>query len=342
MIGGVLRAVRLAILGGLLAASLALNVAMFVGGQVYAAASAVYDTVTGTRSVATRNAAEIAELSKALNAEGQARRELQDEAADASRVIASQRAEIADLADELDLERQTQRQLRGEVAEVTEEVASQRAINRQLRGEMSELSDDLLLARRQVTEGASQVVSYRGQRMAVSEAVGETADRISNRARNSATREIGSMAGEALPWIGTAVIVGVTALELKDLCDTITDMNELKRAFDPSLALDENQQTVCSMEVPSREELWEAVRRSPQRSWELAASYTPSMEDIRNMEMPDIDWAAYRASVGQTLSSSADSVGGAIGGAVDSSVEGAISLWLWLTDDEEEAAVQGR
>ena len=340
MISSVLRAVRLAIFGGLLAASLALNIAMFVGGQVYAAASAVYDTVTGTRSVATRNAAEIAELSNDLNAERQARRELQDEAADASRVIASQRAEIADLADELDLERQTQRQLRGEVAEVTEEVASQRAINRQLRGEMSELSEDLLLARRQVTEGASQVVSYRGQRMAVSEAVGETADRISNRARISATREIGSMAGEALPWVGTAVIVGVTALELKDLCDTITDMNELKRAFDPSLAPDENQQTVCSMEVPSREELWEAVRSSPQRSWELAASYTPSMEDIRNMEMPDIDWAAYRSAAGQSLANSADAIGSALGSAADSTIDSATGLWEWLNEEDTSQEVE--
>ena len=318
-------------------ASLGMNLAMFAGGQIYQVASSTFEAVTGTRSVASRNAAEIAELSTELNAERQARRELQHEAADASRIIATQRAEMVELAEDLNLERQTQRQLRGQVAETTEELASQRAITRQLRGEVSELISDLLLTRRQLSDGASQLVSYRGERVAISEAVSETADRISSRARNSATREIGSMAGESLPWVGTAVIVGVTALELKDLCDTITDMNELKRAFDPSLAPSDDQLTVCSIEVPTRQELWESIKSSPGRSWELAASFVPSMEDIRNMEIPDVNWAEYRASVGQTISSSADAVGGAIGGAVDSSVEGAKGLWQRLTEDEDEA-----
>ena len=69
--------------------------------------------------------------------------------------------------------------------------------------------------------------------MARSQAVELTTDRISKRAVITSSRSIGSMAGEAIPYLGTAVIVGVTTLELKDLCDTLRDMNELKRSFSP-------------------------------------------------------------------------------------------------------------
>ena len=125
------------------------------------------------------------------------------------------------------------------------------------------------------------------------------------------------MAGEALPWVGTAVIVGVTTLELRDLCQTITDMNELKRAFDPTLVSDENQRTVCSMEVPSRQELWEATTSSPQRAWEQASAVMPTMDDIRSIDLSDIDWAAYKTSVGQGFSGASN----AMGRVVDSSVQ---------------------
>ena len=49
-------------------------------------------------------------------------------------------------------------------------------------------------------------------------------------------------------------------MELYDLCETIKDMNELSLAFDPTLEPSENQATVCSMEVPLPEEVWETVK----------------------------------------------------------------------------------
>ena len=42
------------------------------------------------------------------------------------------------------------------------------------------------------------------------------------------------MPGEAVPYLGTAVIVGVTAREIGDLCATLKDISALKRAFNPS------------------------------------------------------------------------------------------------------------
>lgn len=289
------RGMRALILLSIFLASLALNVAMFIGGSIYSTASAAFQSVTGVRTVATQHAAEVAELTDDINAE-----------------------------------RQAKRQLQGEIAEVTDDLATQRTVNRQLRGEVTDLSDDLLSARRQIDNNAIELVNFRGRRVAVSEAVNETADLVSGRARNSASREIGSMAGEALPWVGTAVIVGVTTLELRDLCQTITDMNELKRAFDPTLAQDENQRTVCSMEVPSRQELWDATKSSPQRAWEQAKAVMPSIDDVRSIDLSEIDWAEYQTSVGQGFSNASD----AMGRAVDSSVQRAGNFWDWLTEED--------
>jgi hypothetical protein len=270
-------------------------VAMFIGGTIYSTASAAFEAVTGLRTVASKHAVEVVELTDDINAE-----------------------------------RQAKRQLQGEITEVTDDLATQRTINRQLRGDVTDLSDDLLLARRQLDNNAIELVNFRGRRVAVSEAVNETADLISSRSRNSASREIGSMAGEALPWVGTAVIVGVTTLELRDLCQTITDMNELKRAFDPTLVTDENQRTVCSMEVPSRQELWDATKSSPRRAWQQASAVMPTLDDIRNIDLSEIDWTAYQTSVGQGFSSASD----AMGRAVDSSVQRADSFWNWLTEED--------
>jgi hypothetical protein len=59
---GSLKALRTLLFVGFLAASLALNVAMFVGGTLYTAASSLVETVTGFRTVASRHAAEVADL----------------------------------------------------------------------------------------------------------------------------------------------------------------------------------------------------------------------------------------------------------------------------------------
>lgn len=315
---------------GLFVLSLVLNVAMFVGGAIYSVASSAVEAVTGMRTVASRHASEVAEFSSDLNAERQAKRELREEA--------------ADLSDSLVNERRLTKELQGELVDVLDELANQRLVTRQLRGEVTDLSDELLQVGRRLDDEALGLVTYRGAKVAVSDAVNDTADLISKRAQKSASREMGSMAGESLPWIGTAVIVGVTALELKDLCATITDMTHLKRAFDPSLQLDEDAHTVCSTEVPSRAELWATVKAQPSFAWESAKDLTPSLEDIRGIDISEIDWAAYSTSLSEGLAAAYDAAGGAIGSTFDSTKQGAAGVWEWLTepapDQDAEGSVQ--
>lgn len=358
---GVRMASRLA-LAGALVCSLALNVAMVVGGAIYEGVSSAVEATTGMRTVASRHASEVADLTDDLNAERRVNRELRGEVAELSdnlvnerRVTSELQEELADVSDNLVNERATTRQLKGEVADLSDDLVSERAISRQLRGELTDASGELVSERAVTRQLRSEVsdyserlaaeqtlsrtlrsslddatdglVTFRGRKVAVAEAVEETADLISTRASKSASREIGSMAGEALPWIGTAVIVGVTTMEINDLCNTIRDMNELKRAFNPSLAPSEDQLTVCSMVVPSRQELWEAAKSSPGQAWEKAKELTPTLEDIQGIDLTQIDWKKY-----------GDAIEDAGKGMMDAARESARDLMNWFNGSDAEEA----
>ncbi len=95
------------------------------------------------------------------------------------------------------------------------------------------------------------------------------------------------MPGEALPLVGTAVIIGATALELADLCATIKDMTTLQHAFDSEYSVPEEQLTVCALEAPSRKALQQMATEAPRKAWAAAAEHVPH---IASVELPDFDW----------------------------------------------------
>ncbi|MEY8099830.1 hypothetical protein AB9F29_20910 [Falsihalocynthiibacter sp. S25ZX9] len=314
--------------------SLTLNVAMFVGGSLYKMASSAFGAATGVRTVAAQHADEIADLSGDLANERKLKRELT--------------GEVADISDNLVAEKKVSRSLKGEVTDLTGDLAAEKTARRKLKSEVADLSGDLAseriaskAARNQLTDVGADVVTYRGKKMAKNQAVELTADSISKRAVKTSSRSIGSMAGEAIPYIGTAVIVGVTSMELKDLCDTIKDMNELKRSFNPEMENGDNQTTVCSMKVPTAGELWESTKASPELAWEAAKNATPSLEEIQNYEFPDVDWTgAWNSTIAGTGSAWSATKDGA-GAAMDATTMTASDWWdgatkYWSEDSEGE------
>lgn len=235
-----------------------------------------------------------------------------------------------------------------EVTDLTTDVAQERAAKRKLRRELTDVTDDLVLERAtsrklrlELSDASFGMVTYRGQKVAVREALDHTAKRVSKRAAVTSAREIGSMAGEALPYAGIAVIVGATALELKDLCDTLKDMSELQRALDPDIIVSDEEKTVCAQRVPTREELWAAVKSSPGKAWDKAKGAVPTLEEIKDYELPDIDWeGTWSSAVGgaskgweATKSGSATAFEAAKHG-VNVVVDGTIDFWA---DDKEKA-----
>ncbi|MCA0943390.1 hypothetical protein LCM08_00535 [Salipiger pacificus] len=166
--------------------------------------------------------------------------------------VVQQADDLARATADLDAERTAKRELRSELAETSAELAATKAVHRQVRGK-----------------------------------VADTAAGVTQRAAKTAAREVASMPGEALPLVGTAVIIGATALELADLCATIKDMTALQHALDPEYSAPEEQLTVCALEVPSRKALWQMATEAPGKAWAAAAERVP---DIASAELPDFDW----------------------------------------------------
>ncbi len=204
------------------------------------------------------------------------------------------RRTAADLA----VEKAAKRAARSELSEKAEEVVFQKSLLRSLRGE--------------IADPLTRKVTYRGQRVAVREVVNTAVSRISRRTVLTSAREVSGMAAEAMPFVGTAAIAGFTALELRDLCETMKDMADLQQALDPAATENTDRKKVCGIRPPSKEEIWAKVKNSPHEVWTSARAALPDLTSIRDYQVPEYDWAAMSSSsIAKTKHAWSGMVGGA-------------------------------
>lgn len=103
------------------------------------------------------------------------------------------------------------------------------------------------------------------------------AERTVKRSVKLAKRSVATLAAKALPVAGAAVSAGVTAWEIKDLCETIKDMNSIRREIDLSEATADSESTVCSMRVPTVERILSQIEISPQKAWEESKNFVSDL-----------------------------------------------------------------
>ena len=95
---------------------------------------------------------------------------------------------------------------------------------------------------------------------------------VAARAAGNATRNLTSVVAEALPYVGVAAMLSVTAWDLHDACQTIKEINELHVSFGVEV-VDETR--VCGMTVPSAKEV-KADIKSVCRKSGLCRDETPN------------------------------------------------------------------
>jgi hypothetical protein len=120
----------------------------------------------------------------------------------------------------------------------------------------------------------------RGQIKRIRGVARTAAKRTVARSARSVKRGLATLAGKAFPVAGVAVAVGVTAWEIKDLCDTIRDMNGISREIDPSQPTVGNETTVCSVPVPTTEEILKKVTESPHAVWQASREFVPELPSL--------------------------------------------------------------
>ncbi len=143
------------------------------------------------------------------------------------------------------------------LARVSTDLDIQKKMNVQLKSELRRAQGERDALRR------ASVVLYRGERVALREAVEDTSRRVTRRVVAATTRNVASMPMEALPLVGIGAIVGATAWELSDACGLMKDMHELEVAYNPEGADDFGRREVCGKKVPDNDEIWAIVRESP-------------------------------------------------------------------------------
>ncbi|WP_212733866.1 hypothetical protein, partial [Sulfitobacter sabulilitoris] len=89
--------------------------------------------------------------------------------------------------------------------------------------------------------------------------------------------------------------------------------------------------TVCSMRVPTRHEIWETTKGSPGRAWAKAKDLTPTLEDIKSIEVPDIDWTGFLVGTQTSLSGFWDWASEGTSDAASRAMDGI----MWWSDGEE-------
>lgn len=74
--------------------------------------------------------------------------------------------------------------------------------------------------------------------------------RIIKRTVKNVATNVGSVVAESIPFIGPATILVVTALDIKDGCDNVHDMQEIDKAFGIE-DIENNDVSVCGIKLPT-------------------------------------------------------------------------------------------
>lgn len=141
-----------------------------------------------------------------------------------------------------------------------------RRTNAELAGKNRRLEAEAAKLRRT----AAPEVTWRGAKMPLKDAVADMSDSVRGRTKKVAAANVASMAGEAIPFVGAAVIVASVTYELKNSCDTMKDIAEIAAQIDPTYDADDETGLVCGMGIPSAQEVLAAVKSSPQAAWAAA------------------------------------------------------------------------
>lgn len=149
------------------------------------------------------------------------------------------------------------------------------------------------------TVAARQAGDKLAHRRATTEITRQTAAKVTARVQKGAARNMASVAGEAIPVVGIAVIAGALAYDVADACETARDIEGLEAALladkDPELALVAARDAFdCRSiipnydDLPKSEEIYATMRVAPQQAWDMAAVQIDRLKSIDYMPAPGV------------------------------------------------------
>ena len=119
----------------------------------------------------------------------------------------------------------------------------------QLIKEKSRLTSDLNKSRKNTAKYKTNLSSMKKRIKTISA-------NIVTRSVKNTTRNMASIPAESIPWIGAGVIIAVTAIDIKDSCDTMKDMNEIMKTLELKEYNDEAN-SICGNKINFKNEYLE-------------------------------------------------------------------------------------
>ena len=119
---------------------------------------------------------------------------------------------------------------------------------------------------------ANSVVLWKGKKMTLQAAADDMARTVKNRTKKLAVANAGSIFGKSIPYVGVTLILASATYDLKAACDTMKDMDEFQRQTNPTSVAGADTAKVCGMEIPTKDEVIQMVKNSPDVAWGMAVS----------------------------------------------------------------------
>jgi hypothetical protein len=119
------------------------------------------------------------------------------------------------------------------------------------------------------------------------------AGRVRERMAKGVARNVSSVPAESVPYLGIGVTLGMTALDLYDACQTMKEFNELLLKLGQGV---ENDEAVCGMKLPTKEQVVANLGATWRKSYEdagRAAAEAKAQIQIPQLQLPT--WSEVRS-----------------------------------------------
>lgn len=111
---------------------------------------------------------------------------------------------------------------------------------------------------------------------------------LARRVSRNVARHVAGMAGTAIPYIGAGVSVAMTALDVKDGCESVQELNEMNRMMNLER---EDESHICAIQVPTREEVIAQVINNWRSAYGNAAAWANQYETMLSPEPPIVSYS---------------------------------------------------
>lgn len=105
----------------------------------------------------------------------------------------------------------------------------------------NKLSSDL-------TKSRNKTAKYKNNLAFMKKRIKGLTGKIATRSVKNVSLNMASIPAESVPWIGSGVVVAVTAIDIKDSCDTMNDMNEIMNTLELK-EYDDETSSICGQQI---------------------------------------------------------------------------------------------